>query len=82
MSGLLENAVTRTEIQPVSFPDAETACADLRTLLETTTGAEVHLAFRPLDDGRWQIQGVILHQPEQPPQLEVVEAEVDEGGAG
>ena len=75
MNGLLlQNAVTRTEIQPVSFPDAETACADLQGLLEGTTGAEVHLAFRPLEEGRWQVQGVILHSPEPAPQLEVVEA--------
>ena len=78
MSGLLQNAVTRTEIQPVSYKDAEAASDDLRGLLETTTGAEVHLAFRPLDDGRWQVQGVILHQPEPAPQLEVVAAQVDE----
>ena len=74
MSGLLQNAVTRTEIQPVSYKDTSAACDDLKGLLDSTTGAEVHLAFRPLDDGRWQIQGVIIHTPEPAPQLEAVEA--------
>ena len=74
MSALMEGAQTRTEIRPVTFTDAGKAAGEVQQLLETTTGAEVHLAFLPQEGEGWQVQGLIIHNPQPAAGLAVVEA--------
>ena len=79
--GLLDGAVTRTEIAPVVMAGDDKLLDEVRTLLRATTASEVHLAFTPRgsDDqrrdgsGDWQVHGMLITHPDPPPVVAVVD---------